>query len=181
MTFDLQPANLINEWVQMFPLKEADFDILYEAAADPLLWEQHPNPDRYKREVFENYFQGAMESGGAFLICDAATLEVIGSSRFYEYDAEASSIAIGYTFFRRDHWGGTYNPAVKNLMINHAFQYVDNIIFHIGAANKRSQIAIERIGAKKIDAVEMNYYGESQQLNFVYRIRKEDWSGQTPL
>lgn len=172
--FDLQPT-LQNEFVKLVPLKETDFEILYKAASDPLIWEQHPNKNRWQREVFQNYFKGAMESKGAFLIYDAKTNEVIGSSRFYDHDPEKSEISIGYTFYIRSHWGGKYNPSAKQLMIHHAFQYVNNVIFHIGANNIRSQKAIERLGAVKIDEQEINYFGEDCNLNFIYRIRKADF------
>jgi RimJ/RimL family protein N-acetyltransferase len=172
--FDLQPT-LENEYVKIQPLKADDFEALYAVASDPLLWEQHPNKDRYKREVFENFFKGAMESQGAFLVFEVHTGQVIGSSRFYELDMEKKTLAIGYTFIARDHWGGTYNPALKKLMMGYAFQFVDSVYYHIGALNLRSQKAIERLGAKKISEIEMAYYGEPNKLNFLYEIRKEDW------
>lgn len=173
-SFDLQPT-LKNEFVRIQPLKETDFEALYAVASDPLIWEQHPNKDRYKREVFENFFKGAMESRGAFLVFDQQSNQVIGSSRFYEWDPEKKIVAIGYTFFARDHWGSTYNPALKKLMMGHAFQFADSVVYHIGAQNIRSQKAIERLGAKKIAEMEMEYYGEPSKLNFLYEIRKEDW------
>lgn len=174
MNFDLQP-HLENEYVKLTPLKAGDFEKLYKAASDPLIWEQHPNKNRWQREAFETYFAGARESGGAFVITDRSTGQIIGSSRFYEYNADKNSIAIGYTFLTRDHWGSIYNRAVKSLMLNHAFRFVEDVIFHIGSNNLRSQKAIEKLGAKKIEELEMNYYGEPQQLNFVYRINKNDW------
>lgn len=177
-TFNLQPT-LENEFIKIAPLKEEDFETLYGIASDPLIWEQHPNKDRYKREVFETFFKGAMESQGAFLVFDHQTGKPIGSSRYYELDEEKKTIAIGYTFIARDHWGGTYNPALKNLMMEHAFQQVDAVIFHIGALNLRSQKAMEKLGGKKIAELEMEYYGEPNKLNFVYEIRKENWLAQS--
>lgn len=174
MEFDLQP-NLENDFVRLQPLKENDFESLYKIASDPLIWEQHPNKDRYQKEVFEVFFKGAMESNGAFLVFNAKTLQAIGTSRFYELDKEKKSIAIGYTFLARSHWGGTYNKALKSLMIAHSFNFVNHVIFHIGAVNIRSQKAIERLGAKKIGEVEMEYYGETTKLNFIYQIDKENW------
>lgn len=171
MNFNFQPT-LQNKIIKAVPLKESDFEILYKVASDPLIWEQHPNKDRYKREVFQTFFKGAMESGGAFLVLDAQTNEAIGSSRFYDYDEKEKSILIGYTFFARSHWGSNYNPALKRLMLNHAFQFVDSVLFHIGANNIRSQKAIERLGAKKVAEQEVEYYGEPGKLNFVYEIRK---------
>ncbi len=59
MKVNLQPT-LENEFVKIQPLQESDFERLYAVACDPLIWEQHPNKDRYKREVFENFFKGAI-------------------------------------------------------------------------------------------------------------------------
>jgi RimJ/RimL family protein N-acetyltransferase len=172
--FILQPI-LQNETVILQPLKECDFEALYKVASDPLVWEQHPNKNRYQREVFENFFKGAMESGGAFLAKDAKTGEVIGSSRFYDYHEEKNEILIGYTFLGRKFWGGTYNPAMKQLMLAHAFQFVDAVLFHIGAQNIRSQTAIEKLGAKKTGEEPVAYYGEQNNLNCIYWIEKKDW------
>ena len=172
--FDLQPT-LQNEFVKLVPLKEGDFEVLYKVASDPLIWEQHPNKNRWKREVFQNFFNGAIESKGAFLIYDSKTNEVIGSTRFYDFNKEKKCVTIGYTFYARKCWGGKYNPSAKHLMMEHAFKTVDSVIFHIGADNIRSQKAIERLGAKKIGEEEMAYYGEDTKLNFVYQIVKENW------
>lgn len=171
---DLQPT-LQNDLVRIEPLQAGDFDTLYKVASDPLIWEQHPNPDRYKREVFETYFTGAMESKGAFLVYNNTNNEVIGSSRYYDYFPDQQSIAIGYTFICRACWGSRYNPALKRLMLGHAFRYVDNVIFHIGINNIRSQKAIEKLGAEKTAIQEMRYYGEKMVPNLVYRIKKEEW------
>src|SRR3954469_3857192 len=104
MNFELQPT-ISNELIKIQPLKQEDFETLYQVASDPLVWEQHPNKDRYKREVFENFFKGAIESGGAFLVYDAKTNEVIGSSRYYDFDKTKSEISIGYTFVAKKYWG----------------------------------------------------------------------------
>jgi RimJ/RimL family protein N-acetyltransferase len=166
---------LENEWVKVRPLQADDFEILYAAASDPLIWEQHPNKLRYQREVFENYFKGGIESGGALLVTNAKTDEVIGSSRYSDYIAETNIISIGYTFFVRSVWGQGHNYALKQLMLDHIFMYVDAVTFYIGAVNKRSQISLERFGAVKIREVELAYYGESPKLDYEYIITKENW------
>ena len=171
---DFQPI-IQNEWIIARPLEPDDFESLYAAASDPLVWEQHPNKNRYLREVFENYFKGAIESGGAFFVKDAKTNEVIGSSRYSDYNAAANSVAMGYTFFKRSHWGRGHNHALKTGMLNHIFQFVDTVQFFIGAVNKRSQISIERFGAIKTGEKEMAYFGEAPIFNFVYTITKEHW------
>jgi RimJ/RimL family protein N-acetyltransferase len=170
---NLQPL-LRNDEVCLEPLRQEHFEELYAVASDPLIWEQHPNPDRYQRAVFGNYFKGAMESNGAFLIREASG-QVIGSSRFYDHDPDRSEIKIGYTFFRRASWGKGHNQAVKKLMLDHAFTFVDNVIFHVGENNLRSRIAMERLGAHMIGKEEVAYYGESPKVNCVFHITKSDW------
>lgn len=166
---DLQPLYLKNEWVELMPLKRSDFEQLYEVAKDPLIWEQHPNPDRYKREVFQIYFEGAIDSGGAFLIKNSQG-DVIGCSRFYDYIPENKKINIGYTFFSRECWGKAFNQKTKTLMLEYAFQFVDVVVFHVGAGNIRSQKAMEKIGGVRVDEKMIAYYGEEIKKNIVYQI-----------
>ncbi len=172
MKFNLQPFDLKNETIRLEPLQQTNFEQLYAVASNPLVWEQHPNPNRYKLEDFTNYFKGAIESKGAFLILDAATNETVGCSRYYDYNEADSSVLIGYTFIGTKFWGNGYNKALKQLMLDYAFQFVDKVYFHIGAFNIRSQKAIEKIGAVKVDEYEVEYYGETSKLNFVYVITK---------
>jgi RimJ/RimL family protein N-acetyltransferase len=169
-----QPTELKNEWVSLIPLSSAQFDQLYEVAKDPLIWEQHPNPDRYKKDVFQTYFRGAIESGGAFLITDCEGL-FIGCTRFYDYVPEQSEVKIGYTFFSRSCWGKPYNKNTKILMLQYAFKFVNKVVFHVGASNIRSQKAMEKIGANLIGEEIVSYYGEDPKRNKVYEILKRDF------
>ena len=114
MNFDIQPT-LENELIKIAPLKETDFDELYAVASDPLLWEQHPNKNRYQLDVFRNFFKGAMESNGAIIVQELATGKTIGNSRYYDYNEDDNSITVGYTFISRDYWGKNYNRSLKKL------------------------------------------------------------------
>src|ERR1700710_2959495 len=131
MTFDLQPV-LRGELLALRPLAEDDFDALFAVASDPLIWEQHPASDRYKEEVFREFFREAMESGGAFVVLDASDDRVIGSSRYLGYDPERSEIEIGFTFLARAYWGGACNREMKDLMLQHAFRFVRHVVFLVG-------------------------------------------------
>jgi RimJ/RimL family protein N-acetyltransferase len=145
MSFDLQPT-LVGALLELRPLGPGDFDALYAVASDPAIWEQHPVPDRYKKEVFEQFFREALESGGAFAVLDRASGRIIGSSRYYGHDDERREIEIGWTFLARAYWGGVYNRELKQLMLRHAFQFVERVIFLVGPRNFRSQRAMEKIG-----------------------------------
>lgn len=146
--FDLQPV-LSGALVELRPLRPNDYASLYAVAADPLIWAQHPASDRHQPPVFKKFFEDALASGGAFLVLDRADGRVIGSSRYACYDEKLSEVEIGWTFLARTHWGGRYNGEMKQLMLRHAFQYVERVVFLIGPHNIRSQRAVQRIGATR--------------------------------
>ena len=119
-------------------------------AADPLIWEQHPAKDRYQEEQFRVFFREALESGGALVAIDTKDGRVIGSSRFHGYDGDKSEVEIGWTFLARSHWGGRYNGEMKQLMLQHAFRFVDRVVFLVGLHNRRSQRAVEKLGGVRV-------------------------------
>ena len=119
-------------------------------AADPLIWEQHPAKDRYQQEQFRLFFREALESGGALVAIDTKDGRVIGSSRFHGYDGDKSEVEIGWTFLARSHWGGRYNGEMKQLMLQHAFRFVDRVVFLVGLHNRRSQRAVEKLGGVRV-------------------------------
>lgn len=130
-------------------LQPKDFEPLLAAASDPLIWAQHPDPDRYRREIFkERFFDDALASGTAYVVLERATGRVIGSSRYYDWNAAAKEVAIGYTFLVRDHWGGPTNRELKRLMLDEAARWARVVWFHIAKNNGRSRRAIEKIGAR---------------------------------
>jgi RimJ/RimL family protein N-acetyltransferase len=146
MLFELQPT-LRGELVELRPLVAEDWNELFAVASDPLIWEQHPERDRYKEGVFRSFFKEALECGGAFVVIGEQNRQIIGSTRFHGYDPGKSEIEIGWTFLARKYWGGRYNRDMKSLMLDHAFQFVETVIFLIGENNIRSQKATEKIGA----------------------------------
>jgi RimJ/RimL family protein N-acetyltransferase len=175
MKINIQPT-LETEKVLLYPLLSNDFDALFATASDPKIWEQHPNTNRWRKEDFQIYFDGAIESGGALKIIDKATNAIIGCTRFYGHQPEKNSILIGYTFYNTNSWGKGINSAVKKIMLEYIFQFVSLVVFHVGSTNVRSQIAMNRLPIKKTGAEEIAYFGEPSKLNFIYEINKENWN-----
>jgi RimJ/RimL family protein N-acetyltransferase len=167
--FAFQPT-LRGELLGLRPLGPDDFEALYAVASDPLIWEQHPASDRYKREVFEQFFREGLACGGAFLAVDAGDGRVIGSSRFHGYDELDSEIEIGWTFLARRCWGGAYNAEMKRLMLQHAFRFVKSVIFLVGPQNRRSQRAMEKIGG----VLEGTRRDASGRESLLYRIHASE-------
>lgn len=149
MSFDFQPM-LKGVLVELRPLRSDDEDDLFAIASDPLIWEQHPVKDRYKPQVFRAFFRESLASQSALTALDCIDGRVIGSSRFHGYREQVSEVEIGWTFLARSHWGGKYNREVKQLMLRHAFRFVNRVIFLISPQNVRSQKAIERIGGIRV-------------------------------
>ena len=168
--FELQP-HLVGELLEVRPLRPEDWESLFAVAADPLIWEQHPACDRYQEEVFREFFREALESGGAFVVIDRQTGKIIGSSRYFGFDAAKSEIEIGWTFLARSHWGGKYNGELKRLMLDHAFKFVDSVVFLIGPNNFRSQKAVEKIGGVMIGRRDKTIRGETVE-QVVYQVKR---------
>jgi RimJ/RimL family protein N-acetyltransferase len=167
---------LSDDVIGLSPLCADDFEALYTVAGDKDLWAGHPNKDRYQRAEFEAWFAAAMASDGVLKITDLKTQSVIGSSRYYEYQAPEREVAVGYTFLARAYWGGPTNRRLKSLMFNHAFEYVNRIWLHIGAENTRSQRAAEKIGAVRSHIEHKQLSGDTQQYVYYYVDKPGDSS-----
>ena len=170
---DLQ-AHLIGNTIKLIPLQADHWSSLMQAASDPLIWQLHPEPLRYLPEVFQSVFAGGLKSGGAFLICDKLTDEVLGTTRYYDFDAKNKSVAIGYTFLVRSRWGGATNTELKQLMLAHAFAAVETVWFHVGENNLRSRRAVEKLGAIYQRTEQESASGQIRPTVF-YALTKANW------
>jgi N-acetyltransferase len=170
MPFDLQPS-LRGELLQLRPLRPEDFADLYAVASDPLIWQQHPVKDRYQERIFSGFFRESLESAGALIVAASDSGKVIGSSRFHGLDAIKNEIEIGWSFLARSHWGGIYNKEMKQLMLQHAFQFVSSVIFVVGPHNLRSQKAMEKIGGVRVGSRP----DSNGQISLVYQITAANW------
>jgi RimJ/RimL family protein N-acetyltransferase len=168
---DLQPA-ITGTLIAIRPLAVEDFDALFAAASDPLIWEQHPEPDRYERAVFQRFFDGAIESGGAFAVIEIRSGRIIGSSRYWNLKPSESEVEIGWTFLEREFWGGAYNAELKSLMLDHAFRFVERVVFVVGETNLRSQKALLKIGAELVGPAERPAADGTLRRNVIFAITR---------
>ena len=157
------------------PLQADDFEALYLVASDPLIWAQHPSKLRYQRPVFQSWFEEAMAAGSALVIIDRIEGKIIGSSRYYNWDANKQEIAIGFTFLSRAYWGGATNAELKRLMLEHAFQWAQTVWFHIAPENHRSSKAMEKIGGQFSHQGQMALSGGVHEYCF-YKIERASFS-----
>lgn len=144
-TPDLQPT-LTGFTIELRPTVPGDWDEMFAAASDPLIWAIHPARDRWQEPVFQAYFEDALRSGGGLTVRERESGRLIGASRYSRERAGPGEIEIGWTFLIRDHWGGGTNREMKRLMLDHAFRWFDPVIFLVGEDNLRSSRAMEKIG-----------------------------------
>ncbi|WP_033919343.1 GNAT family N-acetyltransferase [Sphingomonas sp. 37zxx] len=169
MTPDRQPT-LEGERVVIRPLRADDWEAVYAVASDPLIWELHPVPDRWRETVFHTFFDEALACGGGLVIIDKATGMIIGSSRYDAYDQANDELEIGWTFIARRHWGGSYNREIKRLMLDHIHYYVGRVVFLVGQHNLRSRRAMEKIGGTLIPGRHHRGNGDMFPDHVVYAI-----------
>ena len=171
----LQPT-LDGRRLQLRPLRPEDYRDLYAVAADPLIWERHPEADRHEPGVFRAFFDWALECKGALVAIDLKSSNLIGSSRFHGYDPGRSEVEIGWTFLARSYSGGIYNREMKDLMLRHAFGFVKNVILVIGSRNRRSQRAVEKLGSVRAGSRRIS----CDRVDVVYRITATEFARLRP-
>ncbi|HEY5896031.1 MAG TPA: GNAT family protein [Burkholderiales bacterium] len=150
-----QPVNLEGHGVRLEPMEAKHVAGLREAAADGKLWElwftSVPEP-----EQTENYIAQALAGRDAghmlpFVVREAASGAVIGSTRYHDIVAAAERVEIGYTWYARRWQKSHVNTACKLLLLGHAFDALGCKVVGLRTDNFNfaSQRAIEALGAKK--------------------------------
>ncbi|MFW2350445.1 GNAT family N-acetyltransferase [Qipengyuania sp.] len=173
---DRQPT-LETERLVLRPLAEADREPLYAVAGDPAVWEQHPIHDRWRRDVFDAFFDQGLGSSGALAVTDKATGAVLGSTRYDKYDPEEGGVVeIGWTYLAPRYWGKGINHEMKRAMLAHAFAHVALVEFRVGDTNYRSRNALEAIGAVRTDRYELEKYQGKRVVHLVYEMTRESFA-----
>lgn len=171
-----QPV-LTGERLLLRPLRPDDWAALYAVASDPELWTLHPAHDRWQESVFRAFFEDALSGGGAIAVIERSSGAIIGTSRWQRHDpADGGSVEIGWTFLARSHWGGRTNAELKRLMLAHALAEVAVVHFRVGEGNLRSRRAMEKIGARLTDQIELVQLPGGAVVHVIYAITGRDFA-----
>jgi N-acetyltransferase len=172
----MQPT-LSDDVVILRPLVADDWTALFAVASDPEIWAIHPAHDRWQEPVFRTYFDESVASNGGLLALDRATGAVIGASRYDIRVCLEGEVEIGWTFLARSHWGGTYNHAIKRLMLAEAFaKGYHTAVFLVAETNLRSRAAMTRIGGRLTDRCFSWDMAGVDVNHLIYAITREDFA-----
>jgi RimJ/RimL family protein N-acetyltransferase len=150
-----EPVTLSSGSVRLEPMTAGHVDALEAAARDGELWNLRvtsvPAPGEtaaYVAAALKGYEDGHMLP---FVVVDAPSGRVIGSTRYHDIVPAVERLEIGYTWYGRS-WQRTHvNTTAKLLLMQHAFETLGAQLvgWRTDNYNFASQRAIERLGAKK--------------------------------
>jgi RimJ/RimL family protein N-acetyltransferase/nitroimidazol reductase NimA-like FMN-containing flavoprotein (pyridoxamine 5'-phosphate oxidase superfamily) len=144
---------LVGERVTLEALDVSHVDGLYAAVAHENVWAHLTAPLPRSRSDLAAYVEAALEDPDrvAYAIRDTAAGDVIGTTSFYGITPKHRGIAIGHTILAPPHWGTGANAAAKLLLLSRAFDELgaERVELHTDIRNRRSQRAIERLGATR--------------------------------
>ena len=105
---------------------------------------------------------------------------IVGATRLMRMNAEHRRVEIGTTFYARDVQRTGVNTETKLLLLRHAFDVLACHVVQIRTDwfNKRSQAAIERLGAKRDGVLRAHQTMDGRVRDIVvYSIVAGEWPG----
>ena len=158
LSVNIDIEKLKGRHVYLQKLVPAYKELIRPLAKDERIWEftrRFTIDDTYDQQ-FDAYFDNAIDPNGrgiqqTFVIHETASDQIIGMSRFYEYEKAEKRLAIGFTWYIPSVWGRVYNKECKLLMLQYAFEEIGvlRVEFTVVGQNIRSQKAVEKIGGIK--------------------------------
>ena len=180
--FTIKPVLLKGQNIQLEILDTKHRDDLYQAAQDEIISQYMPN--KIQGDKFYRWFDAALnkktEQQLPFVVRRQTDGKIIGSSRYYDIQAEHHRLAIGYTWYIPEVWGTVVNPECKYLLLQHAFEKLsaNRVEFIIDARNTRSRAAVKKLGAIEEGLLRQHVILENGFIrdSVVFSIIQSEWS-----
>jgi len=179
----IEPVTLRGQHVTLEPLSRDHAAGVRTAAADGALWQlwytSVPAPDGVDRWLDVALDMRERQGAMPFAVRDAASGDVVGSTRFFNVDAVNRRVEIGHTWYAKRVQRTPINTECKRLLLTHAFETLGCIAveFRTHWFNQRSREAIARLGAKQ-DGVLRNHQlmpDGSRRDTVVFSILDSEW------
>ena len=179
----IHPNVLKGHLITLRQLTPKHINALEIIASDPVIWQNLP-VEGWRKDVFGTWAYDSLElqmlgKAHIFVVFDNKTSAIVGTTRFQDMDAHHNKTDIGWTWYTPSVWGRGVNFEAKNLMLTHAFETwkVQRIGFKVDERNKRSQLALEKIGATREGFFRNHMIRSdgSRRNSYFYGITDEDW------
>jgi N-acetyltransferase len=175
---------LEGEIVRLEPLARRHEKELFEAALDERIWRWMPYDAGGSRERFQAWLEDALAASSAgteaaFATLEAATGELVGSTRYLALRPEHRGLEIGWTWLTPAHWQTGANVEAKLLMLEHAFERLGclRVEFKTDSRNERSRAALAALPAQfeGIFRKHMLVRGGERRDSAYYSIIDDEW------
>lgn len=181
----IRPIVLEGRHATLEPLAFEHESGIRHALSDGELWKlwftSIPAPDEVQSYIERLLAQRDAGAAVPYAVRDNASGHVVGCSRYLNIDELHRRVEIGGTWYARRAQRTGINTECKLLLLTQAFETADCIAveFRTDWLNRRSQAAIERLGAKR-DGVLRNHMimpdGRIRDT-VVYSIIQSEWPG----
>jgi N-acetyltransferase len=167
------------------PLGPQHEEGIRHAVCDGELWKLFfttvPKPDDVPRYIADLLALREKGSAFAFAVRDNASGRIIGGTRYLNIDAANRRLEIGGTWYAKSVQRSGINTECKLMLLAHAFEQLECIAveFRTDLFNKRSQAAIERLGAKRDGLLRNHMIMADGRIRdtVVYSIIRSEWAG----
>ena len=179
----VQPVTLSARGVDLVPLSIAHEDGLRAAATDGALWTIRvtsvPEPEQTRA-----YIEGALamrEAGNrfAFAVLESASGKVLGCTSYHDIVPALKRVEIGWTWYAKSSQRSHVNTTAKLLLLTHAFETLGCHVvgWRTDNYNFASQVAIERLGAKKDGMIRGHAMRRDGTIRdtVMYSMRSGEW------
>ena len=179
----VQPVTLEGSFVRLEPMTRAHVPALCEIGLDPEIWRWYVMPVRSAEEM-AGVVETALKEQAAgatlpFVMVEAASGRVVGSTRYLNIDATHHRLEIGWTWLARPWQRTAINTEAKYLLLRHAFETLKCVRVELktDSLNERSRAAILRIGAQEEGTFRNHMITESGRLrhSVYYSIVEAEW------
>lgn len=179
-----ETPTLTGRHVRLRPFVEGDLPSLVEVAREGDLWNIfYANVSMMKTP--ERWLAAALKErdvGRALLFTvETPAGEIVGTTRYMRMSPQHRRLEIGGTFYATRVQRTGVNTEAKRMLLAHAFEVMECQVIQIrtDALNKRSQTAIERLGARKDGVLRGHQVMADGRIrdSVVYSIIDREWPG----
>lgn len=151
----LDPIVLEGDFVRLEPMTLEHHRALSAIGLDPEIWRLTVAMVRTPEEM-RSYMESALQlqregTSLPFVTIERSSGQIVGSTRFGNYDPANRRIEIGWTWIARPWQRTAINTEAKHLMLSHAFEKLRCVRVELktDVLNTPSRKAMVRIGAKE--------------------------------